>query len=86
MAPEKSKYTGMTVNERFFDAGLLDDFDDAARRDDRTRMIELLTVVDLGDEAEAISDAILNHPSRNERLSFATRLWRRISSFNRTGG
>jgi len=31
---EKPNYMGMTVNERLFAAGLLDEFDDAARARD----------------------------------------------------
>ena len=54
-------FSGMTVNERLFAAGLLDDFGTAARRRDRTKMIELLTQVAV-DMPEHIVDTILRNP------------------------
>jgi hypothetical protein len=49
----------MTVNERLFDAGLVDAFDAAANARDRARMISILSKVDLADQAAAIADASL---------------------------
>jgi hypothetical protein len=61
---EKANYSAMTVNERLFVAGLLDQFKDATRRGDRHKMIELLIAVDLPNDAAAITDSILNRPTR----------------------
>ena len=55
---------GMTVNERLYSAGLLDDWDAAARARSRDRMIELLGEVDLGHQAQWIVDTILAKPSK----------------------
>jgi hypothetical protein len=61
-------YGGMTVNERLFAAGLMDEFDTAARKGDRAAMIKVLTTVELGDEAAGIADAVLSHPTRYGRF------------------
>jgi hypothetical protein len=60
-------YAGMTTNERLVVAGLLEKFDNAVRRGDRAKMIELLEAVDVL-EAPAISDVVLNHPTRYGRM------------------
>ena len=57
-------YSGMIVNERFFSAGLLEDWDAAKKTRDRTRMIDLLSKVDLADQADVIADTILSNPQR----------------------
>ena len=57
----ESKFAGMTTNERLYTAGLLDLFDQAARRRDRALMIEVLGKVELADQAVEIVDAILAH-------------------------
>jgi hypothetical protein len=49
-------YGGMTVNERLFAAGLITKWDDAARNRERANMIELLSRVALGQQAENIVD------------------------------
>lgn len=51
---------GMTVNERLFEAGLLDLFDEAVRERDRPRLIELLAQVDVSSKT---ADAILANPA-----------------------
>ena len=57
----RDKFRGMTVNERLFAAGLLGDFDEAARRRDRRKMIDILTQV--GDDTpERTTDTILRNP------------------------
>jgi hypothetical protein len=43
---DKPDYSGMTVNERLFQAGLLKDWDLAAVARDRDRMIAILAQVD----------------------------------------
>lgn len=53
----------MTVNERLFNAGLLDAFDSAARAKNRAEMIRLLTEVDVEDPA-LTADPILESPER----------------------
>ncbi|SER60573.1 hypothetical protein [Sphingobium sp. YR768] len=40
-------YSGMTVNERLFVAGLLHDFEDAIQRHDKVRAMEILASVNL---------------------------------------
>lgn len=55
---------GATTNERLWLAGLLDEFERAARARDRAHMIELLCRVELGGQAESIADAILAQPVR----------------------
>ena len=59
---DKADYSGMTVNERLYAAGLLDAWDAAAKSRDRNRMVELLNEVDLSNQAEWISDKILANP------------------------
>ena len=59
---DKPDYSGMTVNERLFAAGLLDAWDEAVRGRNRSRMIEVLLEVGLAHDAEPISDAVLANP------------------------
>lgn len=59
-----SHYGGMTVNERLCNAGLIAQFDAAARARDRTKMVALINSVELGDQSETIADAILRNPSK----------------------
>jgi hypothetical protein len=63
------KYAAITVNERLYEAGLMDAFDRAAIEGDRKAMITILGRVEL-DEKEAgfTADAILAHPTRNGRI------------------
>jgi hypothetical protein len=49
----------MTVNERFFEVGLLPDWDRAVEHKDREAMIRLLGRVELADQAEWIVDTFL---------------------------
>ena len=53
------RFRGLTVNERLFAAGLLEEWDAAIRSSDRTRVIELLTKIDLADQATQIVDSLL---------------------------
>lgn len=58
-------YSGMTVNERLYEASLLDAFDQAAKERNRKWMIEILTSVELNiTQAEETTDAILKTPSK----------------------
>ena len=58
------RYAGMTVNERLFDAGLLDAYDDAKNAKNRAEMIHLLTEVDVEDAAWS-ADAALRRAEPN---------------------
>ena len=55
---------GMTTNERLFEAGLMQEFDEARKALDAERMIALLVRVELGDQARAIVDDVLSNPER----------------------
>ena len=69
--PEESPYSAMTVNERLFVAGVLEEFDRAAfaKNDDKIR--DVLAQVDIGDEdADKIIEWVKNSPYsmyRNQR-------------------
>ena len=58
----KSRFAGMTTNERLYEAGLLVSFDKAAKRRDRAAMIAVLNQVELADQGAQIVDAILAKP------------------------
>jgi len=61
----KPGLAGMTTNERLFELGLLDAFDDALARKDRAAMVAMLEKADFGrDGAEDIADVLLvrSHP------------------------
>jgi hypothetical protein len=52
----KSRFAGMTLNERLFEAGLLADFDDALTKGDRERLSSMLVAVDT---SPGTADALL---------------------------
>jgi hypothetical protein len=59
------KYAGMTVNERLFVAGVLDEFERAAFDRDRAAMISVLQRVELpSNQAAETTDTILSNPKR----------------------
>ena len=58
------KYSAMTVNERLFEAGLLNAWDAAAKARSRAEMVDILLKVELGDDAEPIADGILANPAK----------------------
>ena len=61
---DRIDFSGMTVNERLFAAGLLDGFDAAARKRDRAKLVDLLKRVDLSQsDAEFSADTVLSNPS-----------------------
>jgi hypothetical protein len=64
LAVQQMNFSEMTPNERLVAAGLLDTFDNAAHRRDRVRLVELLSRVELADQADQIADAILAEPKR----------------------
>lgn len=57
-----ARFAGMTVNERLFVAGILDQFDDAARRRDRQAMLAYLKRVLPDRAATETTNAILENP------------------------
>lgn len=63
-SPPRPDFGGMTTNERLSFAGLMPDWDEAARSRDRTRMIEILSKVDLANQADQIADTLLANPKR----------------------
>lgn len=64
-AKQPPAYSGMTVNERLFAAGLMSDFEAAVRSRDRARIISVLTRVALSKEDAAFTaDTILGNPAR----------------------
>ncbi|MCB1936111.1 MAG: hypothetical protein KDF59_09230 [Nitrosomonas sp.] len=59
-----SKYSGMTVNERLFEANLISEFDEAARERNKIRMVELLKKLELTEsQANETSEAIIKNPT-----------------------
>jgi predicted ABC-type ATPase len=56
---DSDRFSGMTVNERLFEAGLLEEWDAAVHSSNRARMIELLQSVNLADQAVQIVDSLL---------------------------
>ncbi len=62
---EQSDYSGMTVNERLFKAGMMDQFDQAARNRDVEAMVYLLMQVALTEkDARWSAETILADPGR----------------------
>jgi hypothetical protein len=60
---ERPDYSGMTVNERLVEAGLLEAFGIAAKARNREAMLRLLAQVAVADPAST-ADPILNDPKR----------------------
>lgn len=46
-----NKYAGMTVNERLYVSGLMDDFDKAVGEKNTAEVIRILRKVELGDDS-----------------------------------
>ena len=60
-----SKYDGMTVNERLFEAKLLDEYDSAVKKRDKKTLVKILKQVALSEEqANATIDAIFSNPKK----------------------
>jgi len=59
-----SKYAGMTVNERLWEAGILEAWESATISRNRDRMVALLGEVELSEQAERIADTVLADPKR----------------------
>jgi hypothetical protein len=63
-APIKIDFAGMTTNERLYFAGLMPEWDAAAQSRNRERMVEILSRVGLGSQANEIAGAVLADPKR----------------------
>jgi hypothetical protein len=62
---ERQAFGGMTLSERLFVAGLLEQFDDAISSGDRQRAIEILVQVAISDDSGTETvDAVLANPSK----------------------
>lgn len=55
---EKANYSGMTLNERLFAAGVLDEFDAAIDEKNRERVVELLGTIEV-DNPHGIANSLL---------------------------
>lgn len=62
----QGRYEAMTVNERLFEAGLVEAFDAAVAARNRSEMIRILTAVDVDDPVWS-TDTMLQNP---EKYSF----------------
>ena len=47
----ENRYKGMTVNERLYISGLMDQFDDAVKKKDLDKVISILKAVELNNES-----------------------------------
>ncbi len=60
-----NKYSGMTVNERLFEADLMSEFDEAAKERNKIRMVGILKEVGLTEgQANETTEAIIQNPSK----------------------
>lgn len=58
-------YDGMTVNERRYEAKLIELFDEAIKRRDKDKAIEILISVELSlDDAKKCCEAIFTNPKK----------------------
>jgi hypothetical protein len=65
MNSSRPNYSGMTINERLFVAGLLEDFDSAVGAGDCKAAIDVLHKIDLDErQAGQTVDAVLAEPSK----------------------
>lgn len=63
--PSETELKGMTVNERLFLLGLLDQWEVSAQVRDRDQMIQILRQCAMSEEqCEETTDAVLENPSK----------------------
>lgn len=63
-SPVTIDFAGMTTNERLYFAGLMPEWDAAAQSRNRERMVEILSRVGLGSQANDIAGTVLADPKR----------------------
>ena len=66
----EDQYRGMSMKDRLFSAGLLNDFDEEVGSGNRKKMIELLDRVGLASQSVWIADSILSHPTKAGWIGF----------------
>jgi hypothetical protein len=64
MTADRPDFTGMTVNERLYFAGLFDKWDAACLARDRDAMLAIMAQVDLAEAGRATVDAVLANPAK----------------------
>lgn len=64
----EKKYSGMTVNERLFVSGLLEEFDIAVKENDYSKSVLILRKVELNDESieQILKSLGLNSPFQDD--------------------
>jgi cyclopropane fatty-acyl-phospholipid synthase-like methyltransferase len=55
-----SKFGGMTVNERLYEAGFFPIWDEALKNADKNKLREILSQVELADQADVIIESALD--------------------------
>jgi len=60
---QMDRYSGMTMGERLYAAGLLDEFSAAIRKRDRQLMFQLLSSVRVADAEAAVETCLRNPPT-----------------------
>lgn len=60
---DRPSLAGMTVNERLFHVGIIDQWEEAARRRDRDAMVRMLEQVEVA-EPHLTVDAVLADPQK----------------------
>ena len=65
MDSDKKEYSGMTLNEMLYEAGLMKDFDSAIRKKDKTALIRILKSVNIAEKsASKIIESIFSNPEK----------------------
>jgi len=65
MGGEKNKYSGMTLNEMLFEAGLIKEFDKAVKEKNELALIQILQKVNISAKnGKKIIKTIFNNPGK----------------------